>query len=1361
MYGAVKAHAEPDYDGVPAGGDPEEGSYVFPVTFAQRRLWFLDRLQPGNTFYLIAWSIRISGPLQVAALRQSLNEIIRRHEILRTTFGLQEGEPVQVVRPSLELKLPLVDLSGRGDREAEALRLAAAEAKQPLDLEKGPLVRGQLLCLGAEEHVLLLTMHHIIFDGGSRHVFVRELSESYEAFCQGREPSLPDLPLQYADFAVWQREHLEGKKLEEQCAYWKRQLEGAPATLALPTDRPRPAVQSYRGAVRSFAIPRAVTAELSERFQASGASLFMTLLAGFNALLARYSGQSEIVVGTPIAGRNRVEIEGLIGLFANTLALRTSLAGDPTFRELVGRVKETALGAYAHQDAPFERLVEELQPERSLSYNPIFQVMFSLQNAGRATFRLAGLELKPLGAPADTAKFDLSVFLAESPAGMQGHIEYNTDLFDGATIERLLGSYQTLLGAAAENPERRISELPLLTAAERKQILGAWNDTAMAYPRELCLHQWIEQQAARTPDQTAGIFGDERISYSELNRRANQLAHYLCRMGVQQETLVGVSLERSLEMLVAVLGVLKSGGAYVPLDPAYPKERLGHVLEDSRAPLVITQQRLAAGLPEFAGRTICIDAEWPQIAVEAADNPAGAADCERRAYVLYTSGSTGKPKGVEITHRNLVNFLASMQQEPGLRSSDVLLAVTTLSFDIAGLELYLPLVTGATVVVASRDDAADAGCLMALLEKWQPTVLQATPATWWMLIEGGWQGNAQLKALCGGEAMPAELANKLMSRCGELWNMYGPTETTIWSTVKRVGEPQTGTVSIGRPIGNTTVYVLDAAMEPVPVGVAGELYIGGDGVARGYFQRPELTAEKFLRDPFVEGARVYRTGDLARFLADGSLQFLGRQDHQVKIRGFRIELGDIEAVLGRHPSVKECAVSAREDTPGDKRLVGYVVADANRPAQPQELRAWIREHLPEYMVPSAMVLMERFPLTPNGKVDRKNLPAPDYALEARPARVAPRTPLEEKLAAVWSKVLKVPNIGVRDNFFDLGGHSLMAVQLFQQMQAATGKTLHLNVLFTAPTIEELARILELEQACETTATPQGSLRPVRPGNGKPPLYAAHGIGGTVLTFRELTLYLEADQPVYCLEAMDLNGNWSALEELAAHYVRDIRAFQPEGPYYLTGSSFGGMLVFEIAQQLCAQGQEVAFLGLLDTANLGQRNLRTRRQRLGTYMVFLQERGLVHLRRLFTRGITQWPRYVVGRILAVGRRLYGGLWRIFYKSYRATPVKGKVIPARLLNLKRAYHAAGTEYVPKVYPGCLTLFRAEEHGTSVLYDPERGWGGLALGGLEIIDVPGDHNTMLKNEANVRVLAREMTECIARGAARTAGKLTAKAR
>jgi amino acid adenylation domain-containing protein len=1056
---------------------------VFPASFSQRRPWLQEQLDPGRALYNVPFAIRLEGVLDVPALHAALDAIVERHEVLRTTFGAQDGTPVQVIAPVQRVALPLVDLGSEDSPERAAEALAAAEAARPFDLARGPLLRATLLRLGGARHVLLLTAHHGVFDGWSAGVFFRELAAAYAAHRDPSTAPLPELPLQYADYAEWEAEWLAGATAGRQLAYWREQLQGAPEVLELPADRPRPAVASHRGATHHFDLPAGLVAALRRLAQGEGATPFMVLLAAFEALLGRLTGQDDVVVGTPVANRGRVEVEGLVGCFVNTLALRTSLAGDPTFRQLIARVRRTAVAAYAHQELPFDRVVEELRPQRSLAFSPLFQVMFTLQQ-DLAPEELPGLELALAEVASGTAKLDLTLFLKEHGPALRGVVEYATDLFDEERVARTMLQFRALLEGAADRPDTPLSRLPLLPEAERRRVVEEWNQTELPLPAEW-VHEQIAAQARSTPEAVAvTAAGGACLTYGALERRAEALAARLQERGVGPEQLVGLFLERTPDLAVALLGVLKAGAAYLPLDPGFPPARLAGMIADSGVPTILASRGLAAAVPPSPAAVLVLE---DLLEGNGAPTPRPLAAASL-AYVLYTSGSTGRPKGVAVSHGALLNFLESVRRTPGLGAGDRLCAVTTLSFDIAALELFLPLLVGARVVLADRETAADGRALAALLRSSGSTVLQATPATWRLLLEAGWDGSPRLTALCGGEALPRELAEALRPRVAALWNMYGPTETTVWSACQHVTEGA-GPVPVGGPLANTQAYVLDATLGPVPIGVTGELYLGGAGVARGYLGRPDLTAERFVPDPLTAqhpGARLYGTGDLARWRSDGTLEVLGRRDHQVKVRGFRIELEEVEEALLRHPSVARAVVAAREDGTGENALVAWVVPREGATAGSAEWRELLRGALPAYMVPSAFVTLPALPLTPNGKVDRRALPAPDVDtradLRSAAGFVAPRTAAEEAVAAIWRAVLEREAVGVHDNFFELGGHSLLAARVMARLRQVLGVETSLRALFQAPTVAGLAALVERDAAGGRAATPDAIVRAARGGD---------------------------------------------------------------------------------------------------------------------------------------------------------------------------------------------------------------------------------------------------------------------------------------
>lgn len=1144
------------------------------LSFAQERMWFLYQLSPGAAAYNIPASVRLHGPLNKAALRWAVSELVRRHEALRTTFAQVDGQPRQIIHDTLDPLWAEEDVRRlpADMREPRALEVATAEARRPFDLERGPLLRMFLIRIGDEDHVLLVSTHHIISDQWSYGVIARELVNSYNAFC-GRKPfaTMPDLAIQYADFAQWQRGWLTGPVLAEQLAHWKSKLADLPV-LALPADRPRPPVHSFKGDHVSIDLSWALVNRLKQLSVREGVTLYMVFLAGFFSLLHRLTQQRDLVIGTPIANRNRLEIEDLIGTFVNTLVLRTEVTGELTFREFLRQVRDVTFDAYAHQDVPFEKLVEELRPDRSQGGLPLVQVLFNFANTPFARTEFQHLSWTPYEVSRGAAQLDVGLSI-DPLASRKAYLEFNTDLFDRSSAERWLSQYRQLMEAVADHPDATLGRVSMLTAQEQHQMLREWNATDRPFDQALCFPQLFESQVARTPDAIALAFEGDEWSYAELNRRANQLAHHLRNCGVGPDLVVPVLLERSPELVITLLAVMKAGGAYLPLVPGLPIRRLAAMLEASRAAVLVTDSTLLAGLPQHQLPVVCLDREAETIACCQERNPYPLAGPEHLVYVLFTSGSTGQPKGVEIEHRALVNFLRSMQHEPGVTGRDVVMALTPLSFDIAGLELYLPLLAGARIMLANRQQAMDGAWLQRELDQGTVTVMQATPATWRMVLQFGWKGGRGVKVLCGGEALPRELAQDLLSRAGSVWNVYGPTETTIWSTLERVRTADR-MIALGKPIANTQVYVLDANREPVPVGTPGELYIGGMGLARGYRGVPQLTTERFVPNPFRAGERLYRTGDQVKWMPDGRLEYIGRIDFQVKLRGFRIELGEIESVLADDPTVKQAVVIVREDVPGDKRLAAYVIPRDGTTCDPQALRRALRDAVPDYMVPAAIVPMTDFPLTPNGKVDRRALPAPIIEPEHEGAQaIEPRNRLELQLVAIWEQVLGITPIGVRDNFFALGGYSLLALRMFSAIEHTLSKRLPMAVLFQAPTIEQLAHVLA-DEGC----TPRWrSLVAIQPEGRKTPFFAVPGVGGNVLVFARLAKLLGEDQPFYGLQARGLDGKekpFMRVEDMAAHYIAEIRTVQPRGPYLIGGTCTGGLAAYEIAQQLTAQGETV-------------------------------------------------------------------------------------------------------------------------------------------------------------------------------------------
>jgi amino acid adenylation domain-containing protein len=1038
---------------------PREGR--LPVSAAQQRLWFLDQVAPGNAAYNIAGGLRLRGRFDLAALNGAFDDLIARHDALRTRIGERGGAPWLEVTDAARATIDFIDLSGEPPAQAETtvFRLANELRRTGLDMAHGPLSKLLLIRLADDHHVLASATHHVISDGWSLNLMLNEAFQLYQARVAGTGSPLAPLTFSPIDYAAWEGEQIGSRRFDDSLAYWQQALHGAPALLELPTDRPRPAAPTFRGGRLTRFIDPALIARVKSRAQRQNATAFVALMTCWQAVLHRYSGQDDIVVGTPLANRDRPEFEGLMGCLINNVVVRGRLSDNPTLAEFLDQIREQALAAFEHGQVPFDLVVERLNPQRSTSHAPVFQVLFTHLAFPVSMPPMAGLTLEPITLEPFASRFDLTCEMSVDPFGEHANMqrvdyEFSLDLFDDSSIARLHDHFEQMLAAFAADASQRIDDVPLALSASDREALGAWSCATADRDRSLCAHQLLEASAIRAPGDPALTVGGETLSYGDLDRRANRLARLLQAQGVKPRDLVAFCLDRTEDIPVTMAAAFKAGAAYVPLDPTHPQDRLRYVVEDSQAACVVTLRRFASLFDESTTRLVILDAAQDALGALSDDPLATVVDPDDLAYVIYTSGSTGRPKGVEVEHRNLVAFLDAMAREPGFRESDVLLTVTTPAFDISGLEIWLPLMKGARIVMASRVDVIDGSRLAELIRAHGVTVLQATPATWRLLLDAGWEGKADLKALCGGEAMPRDLAASLLGKVGELWNMYGPTETTIWSTLSRVVDAA-GPIPIGRPIANTRVRVLDAKGRQVPIGVVGELCIGGEGVARGYRNRPDLTSEKFVvLDPLGDGPeRLYRTGDLARFQNDGQLVFIGRRDHQVKVRGYRIELGEIEAVLAACRGVRECTVIVREDAPGDQRLTAYVTADPNTAFDAEAAKAALRERLPEYMTPGVFVVLDALPLTPNGKIDRAALPRPAAARPSSAGQgVDLMNPDQRRVAQIWKDLLNVDHVGLNDNFFDLGGHSLLLVKLHARLKTEFAIDLPLVELFQRTTV---------------------------------------------------------------------------------------------------------------------------------------------------------------------------------------------------------------------------------------------------------------------------------------------------------------------
>jgi len=1414
----TNAHLPPPLLAVPRNGN-------LPLSFSQQRLWYQNQFDPNSSIDNVPYSYRLKGSLNLVALEQTQAEIARRHEILRTSFpATEDGQPSLVIASEVALTVPIVDLRpiAPEQRDAEARREAAKVARQPFDLAQGPLFRLHLIRLSEEEHILIVNIHHMIGDGSSADIFFRELITLYEAFATGKPSPLPGLPVQFADFAHWQRHWLQEEVLQSQLNYWKQQLSGDLPTLQLPTDHPRPAVQTYRGDRRYLMFPKTLNEALNSLSQQSEATLFMTLLATLNVLLCRYSGQDDIIISFTHMGRGQVETEALIGPFANTLIMRTDLSGNPTFRELLGRVRQKALEAYAHPDLPFDKLLEELNPKQNSGRSPLFQVLFALNppwtgDHGISNVELPGLTMNSLFGYfyVGATKFDLTLVMRETEQGLRAVFEYNTDLFESDTITRMLEHFQTLLVGIATDPDRCLSDLPLLTETEQHQLLVEWNDTQTAYPKDACIHRLFELQVEQTPDTVALIFEDKQLTYRELNCRANQLARYLRSWGVGSEGLVGICIERSLEMVVALLAILKAGAAYVPLNPNDSQEYLAFIADDAQLPILLTQQSLVEKLPATQAKVVCLDTDGDAINRENPENLTNSVIADNLAYIMYTSGSTDQPKGVSIIHRSVVRLVKDAECA-SLSAEEVFLQLTPISNDASIFELWGCLLNGARLVIfpAHQPSIEELG---QVLQHYQITTVWFPTRLFHRVVDERIEDFKPVRQLLtGGDVLSIRHVRKFLEKFGDckLINVYSVTEVTGFTCCYAITDPMQLDlcVPIGRPITNTKVYVLDNHLQPVPVGVPGELYIGGDGLARGYLNRPNLTEETFIPNPFgcESGTRLYKTGDLVRYLPDGNIEFLEHIGDRTTIRGLRVELSKIEAILSQHPAVRESVVIVQDDSSSNESLIAYVVPNQQREAKISELRSFLRGKIPTYMVPSTFILLDSLHLTVDGSLDRHSLPDPDSCdQQFEETFVASRDELELQLIRIWEELLNIQPIGIQDNFFDLGGHSLLAIRMFAQLEETFGKKLPLATLLQAPTIEQLASLLREKESIQLWSP----LVTIQAGGSKPPLFCVHGGGGfNLLMYHDLAKYLGTDYPVYGLQAEGLDEETKPLapfEDIAADYIKHMQAVQPEGPYLLAGICSGGLIALEMAQQLHAQGQKVALLGLFDTYGpenparvmppiprffsgvhylLGyslprfiNKHTQLEPQALlnkalaaignGSKKLSRKSKNQDTIELLETEGITHNNKQVPVKTNYLEHWVHKfNLWVIHHSplanfapefdalargnssddiinTLRAgnSTVESSDEHVSTVNdamkLRAVHLKAQVSYNYRVYPGCITVFRAKEKLPGMYRDPQLGWGSLAAGGLEIYDIPGYHAEIVKS----RVTAEKMRACI----------------
>jgi amino acid adenylation domain-containing protein len=1332
------------YSAETSGGATEE-VFVFPASSAQQRLWLIDQLEPDRSTYNIPLVFRLAGPLDVRALEASLDYLHERHETLRTVFDVRDGAPVQVIRPPEHAVLPVIDLSALDEsaRTAEVARLMAEEGGRPFDLRTGPVLRATLLALAEHEHILMLTAHHIAVDGWSLGILQRELSAAYAAYASGSVPALPELPIQYADFTQWQRERISGPADEEQINYWKSQLRQPLPVLDVPVDRPRARAERHIADRVPVEVPVDVSDALTAFARDAEATSFMALMAVYHVLIHRYSGQQDVIVGAPIAGRTRRETEGLIGFFVNTLALRVDFSAAPTFRQLLASVRTTVLGAMANQDVPFEKIVEVIQPKRDRTRNPVFQTLFSLQDLGtEGALSLPGIKTTKLLGTRETAKWEMQLLMNTTSRGFRGQLEFDADLFDRETAEQLARHFVNLVRSAVAEPDRPIGELSLLSDAERHALVTDWNATEMPYPENALIHELFEEQVERTPNADAITFAGETIDYATLDARANALAQRLIALGVGPDERVAIFMDRSIHVIVAVIAILKAGGAYLPIDPAYPPARARYMLENADVRAVLTMRAMADRVPPHSAATLVVDELAPSSAPERARvRPTP----DQLAYILYTSGSTGNPKGVAMPHRPLVNLL-SWQIRDSFRGKPLrTLQFSALSFDVLYLEIFATLCTGGVLVLLDEVTRRNPEALFDVLVNerierlYLPFVaLQGLADA--ALLRSADERNASLRQFnTAGEQLRITPSIRAwlnrMPGC-LMVNQYGPTETHVVTALTLAGTPDEWEElpTIGRPIDNTTVYLLDQHLEPVPRGVTGEVYLGGVMVARGYLGSPERTAERFLTDPFssVPGARMYRSGDLARYRPNGEIEYLGRADGQIKLRGFRIELGEVESVIARSPLVAACSVAVREDT-GQKRLVAYVVLARDVPDAGSALRTLCKSELPEFMVPSAFVFLPVLPLTPSGKVDRRSLPAPeDDAVDGDGRRFkAPRTPLEHEIAQIWERLLPGQRIGIYDDFFECGGHSLLAVQMLAEIQRARGRRVPLAWLFESTTVVALAARLTAEVVA-TKEPPVVALQAEATGR---PLAFVHGdVRGGGWYCRRLAPLAAPDSPFLILPTIGADGElfpWT-IEAMAKIHVAELRKVQPNGPYRLGGFCIGGLIAFEIARQLRAAGESVDKLVIVDSSAI---NARTRFARpLLALLPGSDENDRLTRQAVFMKKL-RWYEF---RVRTVRRQPLQKKWEWVWTNVArrlrrltheeptiapspdikhdaqvqefASAMRTQIASGPGANLLLMQERAASVYFPGHYDGCIDLIWADAVPVQRI-DPTHSWGLVA--------------------------------------------------
>jgi amino acid adenylation domain-containing protein len=1313
---------------------------VAPATESQIEIWTSCLIggNDANCAYNDSISIALTGAFDQNAMTKALQALSNRHEALRTVFSADGAKIIVYDNPPISVDYH--DLSPKSDGQKKVFVENYNEqlAITPLDLVNGPLFKVAILKLSESEHQVTMLMHHIVCDGWSVGIIMQDLSKFYSAFVQNQTPELPPAP-QFSQYAIAEIEESASVEHKETEQYWIDQFKGSNHLLDLPTDNPRPSPRTYKSKRADFSLDAALVSDLKGLARKAGSSFVTTILASFEVFLHRITLQDEIIIGLPAAGQSATGNFGLVGHCVNLLPLRSFPKGEQSFVEYLKERKSLVLDAYDHQQYTFGSLLKKLNIPRDATRLPLVPVVFNIDIGMDDGIGFHNLKHRYINNPREYETFEIFLNITDHKGTLTFEWSYNTQLFDQATITRFMDELEHLLREMVKTPDTPIGKIPMMNAAKIQQQLNKWNNTKVAYPKEKSLHQIISETAAKYPDSIALKFNNEQLTYIQLNQKANQLAAFLIANNVKPNDKVAISLDRSAELIVALLAIIKAGATYIPLDPVFPINRINYMLEDSAAVVLLTSDRYKGQYVSNA-KEIILDNIWANLKSYPVIDPDVNVKGKDLIYILYTSGSTGQPKGVQIKHHNLVNFLYSMQKQPGLTAADNLLAVTTISFDIAGLELWLPLITGAQIVLADADAAKDGNALLEIIKREKINVMQATPYTWRIMLEAGWKSE-KIKVICGGEALPVDLAQRILERALSLWNVYGPTETTIWSTIKQI-TAQDVVISIGKPIDNTSIYILDKYLNPMATGVAGEIYIGGEGIAQGYLNQPELTAQKFVSDPFSSepGAKMYSTGDLGTFTAEGDVMYLSRVDAQVKIRGYRIETGEIEFNLAKEQAIKQAVVVARADNNGVDKLVAYIILNDNV-AQADDnndlIHQWrdnLRLSVPDYMVPDNFMVIEAMPMTPNGKVDKKALATRDIKISDTLHYVAPRTDVEKLVADIWTELLGAEQVGIRDNFFELGGHSLIAVQVMARIEQETGKRLPLAVLFENSTVEKLSLMLEMDGKAITW----DSLVPIKPTGTKVPLYIVHGAGLNVLLFNTLARHLDDDQPVFGLQAKGLNGvdkPLTKLEDIAAHYIAAIKVQNPSGPYALAGYSFGGVIAYEMARQLVDSNNEVRMLGMFDTYAY-------RTPYYDPWLVKYIKKSMYFSRKVW-HSLTfkdGFKKTISMRARAFERSAIRLLWKLKFGSEQVQP--GFFGYANKID--ETNHLAQKRYKIEPFDIAIDLFRAETRSFYLDDYVYMGWAPYALKGVKTHNIPGEHHTLFK-EPNHKIFARKLQDCL----------------